>query len=190
MLRWFGHVGFLLAWLLILLMGVIMWGPHLTKYKTDIIIGQSMEPTIPLYSVIVVEPVAPTDISRGDVITFEQPDVPGRKVTHRVAEITRSRTGAPVFHTKGDNNPTRDPYEVSFKDTGWRVRHHVPHIGWLMLQSQTRVARLLIVALPVLIVLSMFLRWLWRSEDDVIEDDDADDQDWRTWHDLDDGRVA
>lgn len=190
MLRWIGHVGFLLAWLLILVMGVLMWAPHLTKYKTDIIVGQSMEPTIPLYSIIVVEPVVPADIRRGDVITFEQPDAPGRKVTHRVARISRSEDGAPVFHTKGDNNATPDPYEVLFQDTGWRVREHVPHIGWLMLQAQTKSARLLLVAVPVLLVLSMFLRWLWRDEEDELEDDAADqDDEWRTWSDVD-GQAA
>ncbi len=168
-------------------MGALMWGPHVTRYKTDIIVGQSMEPTIPLYSVIVVEPVDPASIRRGDVITYEQPDTPGRKVTHRVAEVTHEAGGRPVFHTKGDNNDARDPYRVRYDETGYRVRTHVPHLGWFMLQAQTRVARLLLVALPVLVVLAMFLRWLWRSEDG---DEHVDDHDlageWTSWHDLED----
>lgn len=171
-LRWASHVVFLLAWILIAVMATLMWGPHLTKYKTDIIVGQSMEPTIPLYSVIIVEPVKPGDIRRGDVITYEQPDVPGRKVTHRVAEVDRAKDGTPIFRTKGDNNPARDPYETRYDDTGWRVRTHVPHVGWLMLQAQTRGARIALVAAPVLIVLVMFLRWLWRPEDDDVNGDE------------------
>src|SRR6476661_7633586 len=81
------HVVVLSCWVLIAVMAVLTWAPHATRFKTDIIVGQSMEPTIPLYSVIVVEPVDPADIRRGDVITFEQPDTPGRKVTHRVVRI-------------------------------------------------------------------------------------------------------
>ena len=188
-LRWCSHVGFLLAWIVIALMAVLMWGPHVTRYKTDVIIGQSMEPTIPLYSVIVVEPVDPADIRRGDVITFEQPDVPGRKVTHRVTAVARE-DGRPAFTTKGDNNDARDPWTVRYEDTAWRVHTHVPHIGWVMLQAQTRLARVFLVALPVLVMLALFLRWLWRGDDrDEFDDDRQLEDDWRAWNDPH-GRAA
>ncbi len=171
MLRWLSHVMFLVAWILVAVMGALMWGPHLTRYKTDIIIGQSMEPTIPLYSVIVVEPVDPGDLRRGDVITYEQPDVPGRKVTHRVVGVERSESGSPVFRTKGDNNDARDPYETTYEDTGYRVKTHVPHVGWLMIKAQTRWARVLLVVIPVLLLLTQFLRWVWRDEREDDEDE-------------------
>jgi signal peptidase len=132
-----------------------------------------MEPTIPLYSVIAVEPVAPEALRVGDVITFEQPEVPTRKVTHRVVKV-EVRNGNPTFLTKGDNNTTEDPWTVTYADTGYRVRAHVPHIGWLILQSQTRWARVLLVVLPVLLLLVQFLRWVWRSDDDDGDEDTID----------------
>jgi signal peptidase len=160
--------------MLVLLMAALTWGPHLTSYKTDIIVGQSMEPTIPLWSVIVVEPVAPTDIRKGDIITYEQPDVPGRKVTHRVHRVEQMEDGSPAFVTKGDNNNVRDSYRVSYADTAWRVKAHVPHVGWVIAQSQTRLARVALVVVPVLVLLVQLLRMIWRNEDD--ENADADDE--------------
>lgn len=159
-----GHVAVVACWLLVAVMAAITWGPHVTSYRTDIIVGQSMEPTIPLYSVIVVEPVDPETLRVGDVITFEQPDIPGRKVTHRIVQVADGPAHRPAFTTKGDNNLARDPYEVVYEGRGWRVREHVPHIGWLMLQAQTPWARVLLVALPVLVLLVQFLRWLWRDQ--------------------------
>lgn len=185
--RFAGHVLLVACWLLVATMGVLTWAPHATKFRTDVIVGQSMEPTIPLYSVIVVEPVAPEAIRVGDVITFQQPDLPDRKVTHRVARIEHPE-GKLAFVTKGDNNEARDPWRVSYEGTAWRVREHVPHVGWIMLQAQTRWARVLLVVLPVLLLFGSFMRWLWREEPD--EEADADAQLEMPWDPDAWGRAA
>ncbi|MCW2926529.1 MAG: sipW 2 [Thermoleophilia bacterium] len=185
--RFAGHVALLACWVLVAVMAVLTWGPHATRYKTDIIVGQSMEPTIPLYSVIVVEPTDPARIAVGDVITFQQPDSPERKVTHRVVRIGHRGDGALAFSTKGDNNDVRDPWRVTYADTGYVVRAHAPHVGWLMIQAQTRWARILLIALPVLLLLVSFLRWVWRDEElDEDPSADAGDHDVEADADVDD----
>ncbi|MCB0880056.1 MAG: hypothetical protein KDC46_13880, partial [Thermoleophilia bacterium] len=89
--------------------------------------------------------------------------------------------------TKGDNNDTADPWTVVYADGGWREVTHVPHIGWIMAKAQTRSARVLLVALPILLILIQVLRWIWRSEDDdQLELDYVEDLD----HDLAGGRRA
>ena len=173
-----GHALLVACWVLIALMAAITWGPHLTRYKTDIIVGQSMEPTIPLYSAIIVEPVKPRTLGVGDVITFQQPDSPERKITHRITKVERRGDGEIAFVTKGDNNEVRDPWRVTYADTGYRVRGHVPHVGWVMIQAQTQWARILLVVLPVLVLLVTFLRAIWRDEEPVLLDElDVDDSD-------------
>jgi signal peptidase len=173
--RFGGHVALLACWALVILMAVVTWGPHVSRFKTDIIVGRSMTPTIPLYSVIVVEPVAPESLRRGDVITFEEPDLPGRKVTHRIVEIEHPPHGGSTFVTKGDGNEARDPWRVTYRDSAYRVRWHAPHIGWLLLKSQTRLARVVLVVLPVLLLLVQFLRMVWRDESVI---DAGDDSEW------------
>src|SRR5215218_8467344 len=66
----------------------------------------SMEPTLPVHSMILVEHVRAADVRVGDIITF---DPPGRttRVTHRV--VARERSGTRwYFQTKGDANPAVD----------------------------------------------------------------------------------
>lgn len=170
-----GHVALLACWILVALMAALTWGPHMTKYRTDIILSGSMEPKLPVYSVIVVEPVQPAAIRAGDVITFQQPDNPSRKVTHRVAKVERLKDGRPAFVTKGDNNDVRDPWRVTYEKTGFRVRTHAPRVGWLLIQAQTPMARVLLVALPVLLMLVSFLRWVWRGDEEDGDEAAGDD---------------
>jgi len=181
--RFTGHVALVACWLLVAVMAALTWGPHLTKYKTDVIVGQSMEPTIPLYSVTIVEDVQPDRLRVGDVIVFEQPEVPGRKVTHRIERIERLKDEALSFVTKGDNNEVRDPWRVTYAGTGYRVREHVPHVGWLMIKAQTRIARVALVVLPVLLLLSQFMRWLWKGDADEAEQDADEDTAGVHWDD-------
>ncbi|MCB0879237.1 MAG: signal peptidase I, partial [Thermoleophilia bacterium] len=106
LLQFLLHVVLVACWVLVALMAVATWGPHVTRYKTEIIVGQSMEPNIPLWSLVVVEPVDPGDIKVGDVIVAQPAELDGRKVTHRVIEVGRTKDGRPEIHTKGDNNDT------------------------------------------------------------------------------------
>lgn len=153
----------LACWSIIVLLAAITWGPRVTDLRTDIIIGSSMEPTIPLWSVIVVEPLPVEQIRRGDVITFEQPGATGRKVTHRVTRVERAGAGAPPqFQTKGDNNDSVDPWRVSYVDDAWRVRTHIPYVGRALAMAQTRGARVALIAVPVLVLLALTLRWIWQ----------------------------
>jgi signal peptidase I len=185
--RWLLHVALVTCWVLVALMAVLTWGPHLTKYKTDIIIGQSMEPTIPLWSVIVAEPVDPAAIEVGDVIVAQPAELDGSKVTHRVVRIERGEQGERVLRTRGDNNETTDPWKVVYEAEGWRVAQHVPYVGWVMGKAQTRLARIALVVLPIMLILQQALRWIWtdgqparpHDRDDLIVDfDDELDDDW------------
>ncbi len=186
LMRFLLHVAFVACWLLIALMALATWGPHVTRYKTEIIVGQSMEPTIPLWSVIVVEPVDPVDIRKGDIIVAQPDMLEGRKVTHRVTAVTETEDGRPQFQTRGDNNDSPDPWTVVYADGGWRVVGHAPYLGWLQSKAQTPMARVALVALPILFILAQVLRWIWRDEDDDAGDDDHEH--WTTWHDdVDDG---
>lgn len=66
----------------------------------------SMEPTLPVGSIILVKSVKDTaNIEEGEIVTFY--DINGRRVTHRV----QSRVmldGEIVYITKGDNNNVED----------------------------------------------------------------------------------
>ncbi|MBC8091842.1 MAG: signal peptidase I, partial [Pseudonocardia sp.] len=95
----------LLALLLALAVAVV---PAAVGGSTLTVLSGSMEPTLPVGSVVVVRPRPPAEIGTGDVITFLARD-PGsdatRVVTHRVVEVLPG----PEFRTRGDANPDPDP---------------------------------------------------------------------------------
>ena len=183
--RWSGRLLLVAAWIMVAAMAVVTWGPHLTPYRTDVIIGRSMEPTVPLWSVIFARPVNPSDIRTGDVITYQRPDAADMKVTHRVVDVVDDEHGR-GFVTRGDANPIRDPYVVRYDGTGWRVEGHAPHLGWFILQAQRREARVVLVVLPTLILLAQFLLWLWRPPRTLRDETQPFDEWHDDWHDVTD----
>ena len=82
----------------------------------------SMEPTIPVHSLVVVQEVDPTELQEGDIITFRATNgaLEGALNTHRITAVDTS-SGSPVFHTKGDANAVEDADTVAAVNVVGRV---------------------------------------------------------------------
>lgn len=94
----------------------------------DVISG-SMEPEMPVGSLIYVEKGAPEDVKEGDVIAFYGTLGDSGVITHRVTE---NQAVSGRFRTKGDANEEEDPLPVSYDAYIGRVVFSVPHLGrWL-----------------------------------------------------------
>ena len=100
--------------------------PNYMGYKVYNVVSGSMEPTIPIGSVIYVKEVDPVEIHSGDIIAFESGD---SVVMHRVTE---NRTVEGTFVTKGDANEGEDLNEVGYDELIGIVVRHVPTMGQLM----------------------------------------------------------
>ncbi len=113
-------------------------------YSTFIVTGGSMEPAIHKGALVLVEPVAPSTVNIGDVITFQQY---GQTTTHRVVAIAQSPAG-PLFKTKGDANTVADPEDKTFAGQVGVVRVAVPLAGYAVfgVQAYWRLALALIAA--------------------------------------------
>ena len=106
----------------ILILGVILamlpaFLPRLMGIRVYDVVSGSMEPTIPVGSMIFVRPVD------GDVIAFSSNGV---VVTHRVVE--NQRLGK-QFITKGDANATEDMERIDYEELLGRVERHIPMMG-------------------------------------------------------------
>jgi signal peptidase I len=98
-----------------------------------VVTGSSMEPVIHKGAIVLVEPVSPTVISRGDIITFEHY---GQMTTHRVVAIDPSDPANPIFTTKGDANAVADPEPVHFPGQVGIYRASLPLIGYALVYVQ------------------------------------------------------
>jgi len=123
---------------------------------TFVVTGSSMEPAIHKGALVIVEPVAPSAVSRGDIITFEHY---GQMTTHRVIAIDGSNATNPTFTTKGDANTVADPEPVHFPGQVGVYRASIPLLGYVIVYAQAywRLALTLLAAIAFLLCGAMLV---------------------------------
>lgn len=91
--------------------------PNFLGYSVFRVMTGSMEPELPVNTLIVVHRVEPEEVKVGDVISFysTDPTLYGSINTHRVTQVTTDG-GEPAFVTKGDANLIEDHYLTRGKD--------------------------------------------------------------------------
>jgi signal peptidase I len=130
---------------------------HLTPVA---VYSGSMEPRIPTGG-LVLERIVPSSAVRvGDVISFADPFDHSRVVTHRVVQVIQTREGA-GYRTKGDANPSRDPWTLKLPPRLGRAETTVPVAGYALVYLQTREVRTALIALAALTILLSLLRRIW-----------------------------
>ncbi|MFV0525614.1 MAG: signal peptidase I [Acidimicrobiales bacterium] len=89
----------------------------------------SMAPAYPPGTLIVVRPVAPLEVSVGDVITVQLESGRETLVTHRVVGVHQSLDGRVRFQTQGDANGTPDAELRLPVQLRGKVWYAIPAIG-------------------------------------------------------------
>lgn len=97
-----------------------------------VVTGASMSPALPMGALALVDPVAPSTLVVGDVVTYA---LRGSTVTHRVAAI-EERANTRAFSMRGDRNPVADTEWLELGDRVGLVRGHVPFVGYLVGYAQ------------------------------------------------------
>jgi signal peptidase len=143
------------ALLMVVILGalVLLMAPRLMGANLLVVVSQSMEPTIPMGSIVVSHPqTVPDEIGIGDVITFVVPDVGGKEVlvTHRVVEVIGSGVEL-QFRTQGDAVEDPDMALVTPDQLVGRVWFSLPLIGYLVAFIRTPLGYIVLVGLPALV---------------------------------------
>jgi len=126
---------------------------------TFIVTGGSMEPSIHKGSLVLVQPVSPSQITVGDVITFQQYD---QTTTHRVIAVGQDARGL-IFKTKGDANVVADPEDKTFPAQVGIVRLAIPVAGTLAASAQAY-WRLVLTLIAAIIFFSCAGALVFRKE--------------------------
>ena len=139
----------LLALIAALLAGIV---PSIAGYEAYVVYSGSMEPAIAAGDLAVVAPVRAEELRVGDVITYRTPQRPDVIVTHRLVDIQHDDDGRLSFHTKGDANQSIDQVAVDQGSVLGRVAYAVPKIGYLVDFSRRAEGKVLLIALPGLLL--------------------------------------
>ena len=116
----------------ICLAGVLLLG-RTFGLSAYVVMSGSMEPSLPVGSLMFVAPSPSSDIRPGDVVTFALAD---GVVTHRVVEV-RSGTRGPLLVTKGDSNLDPDQQPVQLGASVGTPRALIPGLGFAVVYAES-----------------------------------------------------
>jgi signal peptidase len=136
--------------------------PRTGLYATYTVLSPSMEPTIRMGSIVIVEPVSPANVQPGDVVAVTSLEPPYTTITHRVTRLVMTDHGA-EFKTKGDANALEDPWQFAYSDRAGKVQLSVPAAGYLLDWSGTLWGRLSLAGTIALLLVGYFVPAIWRS---------------------------
>jgi signal peptidase I len=146
----------------------LMLVPSIFGFERYVIESGSMTGTIDKGSIVYSKAVPADTLKVGDIITFHPPSEFGVDgfVTHRIADINRppEAGGFRTFRTKGDANPSADPWEMTLdNDRGALEKAHVPYVGYVYLALAVPWVRLLLITIPALLIVVLTAVSMWRD---------------------------
>jgi signal peptidase len=130
------------------------------------VLSGSMEPNIPVGSLLYITKADPDELKVGDPITFQiasaveapnsiakDPDQVGL-CTHRIVDIIRDEDGRLWFRTKGDANDVSDAYIAANRIEGVYLCH-IPVFGYVAHFVQTPPGSYVTIMIALLVILFM-----------------------------------
>ncbi|WIB76680.1 signal peptidase I [Curtobacterium sp. MCPF17_002] len=108
---------------------VLIVVPKATGSTPLTVLTQSMDPTLPPGTLLVVRPTRVQDIRIGDVVTYQIESGQPAVISHRVVSVASSSDGTRTFVLKGDNNALADSSPVTAAQIRGVVWYSLPDIG-------------------------------------------------------------
>ena len=134
--------------------------PALFGFRSFTVMSGSMRPVLGVGDVVVTHPVEARDVHVGDVVTFPDPER-HELVTHRVRALHIAGDRAQVV-TRGDANDGYEHWSIAASGRVGRVEYHLPLLGYALVWTHGRTARLLLVVVPSLLLAALELIRIWR----------------------------
>lgn len=129
--------------------------PSIGGYSVLRTLTGSMEPAIPVHSLVVVQEVDPSTLEVGDIITFRSTDagLEGALNTHRIAGIEQSAAGSELFRTKGDANAVEDASLVAPENVVGKVVYVSAALGVVVSLLSNPLVFFPVIVVPLAILL-------------------------------------
>ncbi len=148
-----------------------------TQTPFMVVVSNSMYPTLKINDIIIVKNVPIDDIQVGDIIVFKSPLNPQTPIVHRVINIIEDVGGSKIFITKGDNNPTPDPWTVSEDLILGKVIYVVPQIGVIpkILNAYPTLKYALAALIIAIIIVSEYIDYVKSRNEEIGIDEEPEE---------------
>jgi signal peptidase len=137
-----GHVTNLLIAAALGLVGIfccIVVGLVITAHHLEEVVTGSMQPTIPIGSLVVTEQLPAGQLQVGNILVFPNPNDPKLTIVHRIVWLSHDQSGDVLVRTKGDYNALPDQWTIKRQASADadRVMYVVPGAGTVAGYLQT-----------------------------------------------------
>ncbi len=102
--------------------------PRFAGIDQYVVVSGSMEPAVPVGSMVYSAQTEPSTLQEGDIIIFSNANGDSTPITHRVVE---NRIAEGELITKGDANPQNDQDPVLYSNVKGKMVLHIPMLGYL-----------------------------------------------------------
>ena len=137
--------------IVLLAAALVIVAPRLLGYKEMAVLSGSMEPTIPVGSLLYVKEMDASQLEVGDVCTYYLDSE--TFVTHRVISVDEASA---TLVTQGDANEDPDP-AIGFDVVFGRADFHLPWLGYITMNIKTSKGIMAICGVLVVVLLLNFI---------------------------------
>jgi signal peptidase I len=124
--------------------------------------SDSMRPAVRAGDLLVTHREPAGRVRVGQIVSFEDPALAGKLVTHRVVWI-RAVAGRIDVRTRGDANPTPESWSVARGGSVGTLVLRVPSVGRAVAWMADPWARTILLTLSALVLSAALLRRIWRA---------------------------
>ena len=143
----------------LVVIAIILYLPFFKGGKSLAVLSGSMEPELPVGSLVSTEEIPFDQLEIGDVITYQLMD--RVMVTHRVSEINYETR---EIITKGDANNAVDAAVVTEQQVIGKVDYHIPYLGYLSIYIKTPLGIMVVCGILVVLIVLNFLPEIFRTD--------------------------
>jgi signal peptidase I len=131
-------------------------------YRPVIDHSDSMRPAILAGDLLITRPEPATNIRTGDIVSFNDPVLDGRSVTHRVVGIHAA--GRRIdFLTRGDANSVSEAWSAAQSSSVGKLVLRVPAVGEAIAWMADRWTRTILLTLAALLLSTALMRRIWKT---------------------------
>ena len=122
----------------------------------------SMRPAIAPGDLLITHSVPAATVRVGEIVSFADPGLGGKLVTHRVVDIHPSAARID-FLTRGDANTTPESWSVARQASVGTLELRIPAMGRAVAWMADRWARTALLTLSALVLSAAVFRRIWRT---------------------------
>lgn len=160
---------------LIFCFAVIVYFPdrvtELVGYRFYTVLTDSMEPTIPTYSLVLTKLIPETEIIQPDTVVTFKANRFGDDIllTHYFRKIQVGEDGNTYYRTQAEGKDFYDNYETKRSDIIGTYVFHVPFIGKIFLFLRSQFGFIFYGELLVIFLINKLVRTRWEEKERVLQ---------------------